>query len=198
MTFRQRVAKAMGQKTVAAIAIAIILATAVGIVLYVLLAATFFGAKDLRRTVVDGLFFEFTGIALLMLITPTAVHLFREDTAKSSPGLESAPPPEAVKPNSSPDAAFWLTRMRTIVTVALSIVLLVFAITWFVEPSQLQVVNPAPGSGGGNATGNGTVVLSPFVKAFFDVYVIVIAFYFTTAAAESIATIAKKTDTPPK
>ncbi len=78
-----------------------------------------------------------------------------------------------------------MTRLRTLITVSLTIVLLVFALTWFFSPGRLQV-SSTTGNVVAGAVSNATT-LHPFVRAFVDLYTVVIAFYFPTTAAQSIA-----------
>ena len=117
-------------------------------------------------------------LAILVILIPVSVKLFKEDILGD------------VKKEESEE---WMTRLRTVVTVALTLVLLVLVVTWIKSPETLEVrqTSVVPPSNGTNITGNETltteVQLNPFVESFFTIYAVVIGFYFGASAAENIA-----------
>ncbi|TET91196.1 MAG: hypothetical protein E3J35_04275 [Methanomassiliicoccales archaeon] len=135
------------------------------------------GYKDFLENLVSGLFIVVVALSILVILIPTGMKFIREDIL----GEEDQKPEK------------WMTRLRTVVTVALTLVLLVFVLTWIKSPETLEVQQPSAvtPNGTSNDTGNVTqtwkVELHPFVQSFFGVYAVVIAFYFTVSGAQSIA-----------
>ena len=129
------------------------------------------GKPDLDRNLTNGLFFAFLVLALFMIAIPVVVRLHWEDVEKDEQFT----------------ADDWATRLRALMTVSLTIILLVFVLAWFATPERLVVQVTTTSGTGTNATQNSTVQLHPFVKVFVDAFMVVVAFYFPTAAAQSIA-----------
>lgn len=141
------------------------------------------GRTDLDKNIVNGLLFSFISLAVLMIVAPTVIKLYEEALGRGDESKETE----------------WLTRLRTLITVSLTIVILVFALTWFFAPDRLQAPILGGTSGGANASAaNASIPLHPFVRAVMDVYVVVIAFYFPTAAAQSIVNSLKPGGTQSK
>lgn len=156
---------------------AIVAGVVIGTLAYAAVQTIILGRETLYTNIINGLFFVLVGLAVLIVVAPVVVKLFKEDVT----GQETS------------DADSWMTRIRTLVTVSLTIILLVFVLTWFTSPERLSVETMIPGQVGepmnasSNATAGSTVGLHPFVKVFFDAYTVVIAFYFSTSAAQTIA-----------
>lgn len=150
----------------------------------------FRGDEDIFTNMINGLFIIVLMLSIFMIVIPTGMKFLREDIKGRM----------EVKPEK------WMTRLRTVVTVTLTLVMLIFVLTWLKTPEVLEVQQTTPNlSGGatnvsGNFTGNATLAtkieLHPFVKSFFDVYTIVIMFYFGVSGLESVTDKLKKGNKP--
>ncbi|UCD92444.1 MAG: hypothetical protein JSV43_00480 [Methanobacteriota archaeon] len=155
----------------------IILAVILAVLIHPFIRLWFYGDDNLYGNFLEGLFMVLLVLSILVILIPIAVKFWREEVRKTDE--------ETVEK--------WMTRLRTIITITLTLVLLVFVVTWIKSPEVLEVRQPStvPSENGTNATGNVTqnvtVGLNPFVNAFFGVYAVVIAFYFTASAIDNTA-----------
>ena len=161
-----------------------------GIISPVLIFVTLFvliqmgqGHSDFVRNLTDALFFNLLGLAIMVIVGPTAIKLADED----------ASPPTYGKPED------WTVRMRTLLAVSLTLVMLIFVLIWFSAPERL-LVTASVGSYANqtsnetlnqtisqNTTYNQTPQLNPFVASFLDIYKIVVGFFSGAVAAETVA-----------
>lgn len=158
----------------------IVIVGVAGFTLVYVFAQDALGQHDLDQNLTNGLFFAFLTLALFLIAIPVVIRLHWEDVVNKSEFT----------------AEDWASRLRALVTASLTIILLVFILTWFATPGRLEIQVTTTTGTGANATTNTTVQLHPFVKIFVDAFVVVIAFYFPTAAAQSIAKTLK--GEPPK
>jgi len=184
-----------------AIVLVLVLALCVFLVIWVGIQSAILGNTDLDKILREGLLSSFLFVALLFIVAPVAIHLYHEEfqDGDASPGTPG---------NGGKAALFWMTRLRTLLTVVLTIVLLIFVVAWVLSPERVVVITPAQASvdTGTNTTANatanttasnGTVLLNPFIEKFFTVYMVVIGFYFTASAAEAIVARLKPSSSGP-
>ncbi len=164
-----KIAKELQQIGLACLVVAPVL---VIVVVLIAVQMLFFQQTGFVAALTTALVYTFLGVALFVVVGPTLLKLYRED----------------LKNTGTPDAEEWSTRLRTLITVAMTIVLLVFVLVWATNPEIMETQGGAQDGAAqaANQTANSSLQLRPFVRAFFDAFMVVIAFYFPTAAAESI------------
>jgi len=135
------------------------------------------GHQDLQANLTNGLFLSFIVLAVLIVVAPVAVRMFDEDVAQ--------------KPRTTHED--WMMRLRTLITVSLTIILLVIVLTWFSVPDRIETqTTTTTTDASGNTTSTIRLELRPFVNVFFNTYAVVIAFYFSASAVQSVAATWKK------